>query len=121
MLGGAGMLGSAGGVKTAWVVGGLPNCFQPLLAGWFCLPQGGHGGKRLRPRPRGGRLPSKWGGRPPSSRARGAEMVIAEGGGVSPGIEERGSEGIPVVTRRVAEKMVVMPGTWSSDRREPLS
>ena len=48
-------------------------------------------------------------------------MAIAEGGGVSPRAEERGSEGIPVVTQRAAEKMVVMPGTWSPNRREPLS
>ena len=48
-------------------------------------------------------------------------MTIIEGGGVSPGAQERGSEGIPVVTRRAVEKMVVMPGTWSPDRREPLS
>ena len=34
-------------------------------------------------------MPSKRGGRPPSSRARGAETTIAEGGGVSPGAEER--------------------------------
>ena len=48
-------------------------------------------------------------------------MVIAERGGVSPRAEERGSKGIPVVTRRAAEKMVMMPGTWSPERREPLS
>ena len=58
-------------------------------------------------------MPSKRGGRLPSSRARGAEMAIAEGGGVSPGAEERGIKGIQVVTRRAVEKMVVMPGTWS--------
>ena len=80
-----------------------------------------HGEKRLGPRPRGGQLSSKRGGRPPSSRARGAETAIGEGGGVSLGAEERGSEGIPVVTRRAAKKMVMMPGTWSPDRREPLS
>ena len=58
---------------------------------------------------------------PPSSRARGAETTIAEGGGVLLGAEERGGEGIPVVTRRAAEKMVVILGTWLPDRREPLS
>ena len=51
----------------------------------------------LWPHPRGGRLPSKWVGKLPLSRARGAEMVIAEGGGVSLGAEERGSKGISVV------------------------
>ena len=34
MLGGAGEK-LAGGVKTAWAVGGLPNCFQHLLADGF--------------------------------------------------------------------------------------
>ena len=48
MLGGAWEKG-AKGVRAAWVVGGLQNCFQHLLAGWFCLLQGGHGGKKLRP------------------------------------------------------------------------
>ena len=74
----------------------------------------------LWPCPRGGRLPSKREGRPPLSRARGEEIAIAEGGGISPGVEERGSEGIPVVTQRGVEKMVVMLGTWSQERREPL-
>ena len=39
-------------------------------------------------------------------------MAIAEGGGVSPRAEERGREGISVVTQRAEEKMVVMPRTW---------
>ena len=34
MLGGVGER-LAGGVKTAWAVGGLPNCFQHLLADGF--------------------------------------------------------------------------------------
>ena len=48
-------------------------------------------------------------------------MAIAKGGGILPVAEERGSEGIPVVTQRAAEKMVVMLGTWSPERKEPLS
>ena len=66
-------------------------------------------------------MPSKREGRPPSSPARGAETAITEGGGVSPRAEERGSEGMPDVTQRAVEKMVVRPGTWSPKRREPLS
>ena len=48
-------------------------------------------------------------------------MAITEGEGISFGGEERGSEGILVVTRKAAKKMVVRPRTWSPERREPLS
>ena len=49
-------------------------------------------------------MPSKQGGRPLLSRSQGVETAIAEGGGVSPGAEERGSKGIPVITQRAAKK-----------------
>ena len=47
-------------------------------------------------------------------------MTIVEGGGASPGIEERGGEGVPVMTQRAVEKMVMGSGTQSPERREPL-
>ena len=48
------------------------------------------------------------------------KIAIVEEGGISLGAEERGSKGIPIVTRRAVEKMVVRPGTCSPERREPL-
>ena len=48
-------------------------------------------------------------------------MTNAEGGGVLLGAEERGCKGVPIMTRRVIEKMVVRPGTQSPERREPLN
>ena len=48
-------------------------------------------------------------------------MTIVEGGGESPRAEEGGSEGVPIMNRRVVGKMVVRLGTWSSERGEPLS
>ena len=48
-------------------------------------------------------------------------MAIVEGGGILLGVEDRGSEGIPIVTQSAAEKMVVRPGTWSLERKELLS
>ena len=57
------------------------------------------------------RLPSKQGGRPPLSRADREETTITKGGGVLLGAEEREGEGIPVITQRIEEKMVVRSGT----------
>ena len=114
------MLGNAGGVIIAWAIGGLPNCFQQLLADGFAYrsedmvekgyghtheeadchqsAEGDHHHHELKEQ--------KW----PSLRKEAYRLE-----------QKRGSEGIPIVTLRAAEKMVVMPRTWSPDRREPLS
>ena len=51
-------------------------------------------------------------------RARGAEIAKAEGV-ISLGAQEGGKEGVPVVTQRGAEKIMMRLGTRSIERREP--
>ena len=61
--------------------------------------------------------PSKRGGIP-SLQAREAEAVTIEGQVISPGVHEKGEEGVIVVTQRAPKKILVRLGTRSPERRE---
>ena len=54
----------------------------------------------------------------PSSQAREAKTVTIEGQVISPGVDEKGEEGVIVVTQRAPKEIFVRLGTRSLERRE---